>query len=155
MSESGHSNKPLIYRAKGKEGPGRYYYISTKKLVPGQTTKEGKENGEFDIGKYEVVERPGRSTGIRQRLTYEKLRQEAPGVVKRLTLLEINNIGLRNGWKLSARCQKAMSVWGKSKEELMEIMEGYRERHPECNYLDYDYENNEFIVKWRKPVAEE
>lgn len=148
------SNKPQVYQAIGKNGPGRYYYISTKKLVPGQTLKDGSVNPKFDISKYEVVSRPERSNGaVRQRVVYDKIRESAPVVVKRLTLLEINNIALRYEWKASARCQRALSVWGKSKDELLQLFASYKEQHPDCNYLDYDPATNEFVVKWRKPAA--
>jgi hypothetical protein len=150
------SGKPQVYQAVGKNGPGRYYYISTKKLVPGQTLKGGEVNPAFDLSKYEVVSKPERaSAATRPRVNYDKLRESVPGVVKRLTLLEINNIALRQEWKLSARCQRALCIWGKSRDELLEMFSTYKEQHPDCNYLDYDPTNNEFIVKWRKPSASE
>ena len=143
-------DKPQIYQAEGKNGPGRYYYLETRKIVPGQILRGGGNNTKFDLTKYEVVARPkAKQSARRTAIDYSKIREEEPVVCKKVTLLEIETIAMRNEWKLSARCKRAFSVWGKNAEELNNVLVGYKEKYPDCNYLDYDVKSNAIHPKWR------
>lgn len=146
------NNRTKIYRATGN--PGRYYFLHTRKIVPGQILRGGASNPNFPIEKYEVVPKPDRRQAVRNNVVidYSKIKESDPVVSKHLYVTDINMIATKHGWKLSARANKALQAWGKSVNELSDILASYKEQYSDCNYLDYSVQENKFITKWKNPA---
>lgn len=148
LSEANILSRRNVYVGAGPKG--RYYYESTRKLVPKQLLKNKDINPEFDITKYNVVDKPAPRPKEISSVDYSLVRQIDNLVLhKKLTLSDVDVLSSEVGWTLTNKARRAFINWGKDPQELKDILMRFKETYSECNTLDYDIKDNRFIGKWR------
>lgn len=148
MEDQVLDSRQEIFRAGTRENPGRYYFVQSRKIVPGQI-KNGVDNPDFNINKYRVVPKPDRRIQ-RDTTDYKTVLQSGePAVIKSVNISSITSIALNYGWRLSTKCARALNNWGKGQNEIMDFFKKQRDSYQEENYLDYDPKRNTFVCRCR------
>ena len=139
-----------VYQGQGPKG--RYYFVSSGKIVPGQVLRGGVPNPKFDVTKYEIIAKPANRAHntVTRPEDYVQVRLSNLSIRKKITQVDTQLIAASIGWRLSVKAQRALCALGKSVDQLKELLTTFKESEPDSNYLDYDIKDNQFLAKWRE-----
>ena len=145
------TSKKQIYRAQVKDKTGRWYFVHSRKIVPGQVLKDGSTNDKFDTSIYEISSKPPNRNLGRKTIDTKILLEGIPSIVKKVTTDEILIAASNSCWKLSERAQRIFLELALSSglDTIKSTLDDYKQQHTDCNYLDYNQKLNKFVASWK------